>query len=200
MDDFSKRMATLYEAMQAEYDKLAKHYAGFTCMGCTDNCCTQRFFHHTMAEYRYLKEGMLKALETDPELARAIIKKSREVTEAYNKERETGEILPLMCPVNFDGLCRLYEHRPMICRLHGMPHRFRRPDGKEERGSGCAPFGEAHKTDWTLNRTALYRELAAIESAVRDEARISGKYSRTTAEMIMDMLDDEPALRGLLNS
>jgi len=189
----------LLDEMQAAYDEVAAHYDKFSCMGCTDNCCTQRFFHHTLAEYRYLKEGLMEALKTDPDLVRRMLVKARVVTDTYIKEAGTGEILPLMCPVNFEGLCRLYRHRPMICRLHGLPHRFKKPDGSQERGTGCARFEGAHKTDWTVNRSKLYTGLAAIEAEVRRTSGFRGRYSLTTAEMLMEMLREEPELQALLS-
>lgn len=202
MTEFSDRMKALYEEMQREYDKVAAHYGGFSCMGCQDNCCTQRFFHHTLAEYLYLKEGVLEALRSgEPgqrDVLRQMLRKSRLAMETYLKEVEAGEIMPLMCPVNVDGLCALYSHRPMICRMHGMPHRFKRPDGREERGGGCARFGAANKVDWTVNRTKVYRDLASIESGVRRTSGFSGRYARTTAEMLMDMVAQEPELRELM--
>jgi len=191
-------MARLYEGMQKAYDDVATHYDGYSCKGCTDNCCTQRFFHHTISEYRYLKEGLMEALRSDPGLVRQILIKARVVVDTYLNEMETGEILPLMCPANADGLCMLYSHRPMICRLHGLPHRFRRPDGREERGGGCARFEGSHKTDWTVNRSNLYMDLAAVEADVRRTSGFRGRYSLTTAEMFMDMLGEEPELQALL--
>ena len=44
MTDFSERMRKLYDEMQAAYSDVAGHYDNFSCEGCTDNCCTQRFF------------------------------------------------------------------------------------------------------------------------------------------------------------
>lgn len=198
MSDFSERMEKLYEDMQKAYDDVAAHYGSFSCGGCTDNCCTQRFFHHTLAEYRYLKEGLMEALSVDPELVRSMLIKARVVVDTYQKEAESGEILPLMCPANFEGLCRLYKHRPMICRLHGLPHRYRRPDGREERGTGCARFEGMHKTDWTVNRSRLYTDLAAVEADVRRASGFRGRYALTTAEMITNMLAEEPELQALL--
>lgn len=191
MDDFSRRMKELYELMDSAYDSVQRHY-GFTCEGCADNCCTQRFAHHTLAEYRYLLEGMLAA---EPQLARSIITKAREVVAGYEREKETGTMEHFMCPVNFDGLCRLYEHRPMICRMHGLPHRYRRPDGREVRGGGCERFEADKRTDWSVNRTQAYTVLARIEQQERARRHFGGKYARTTAEMIVEMADTSEELR-----
>lgn len=189
-------MRDIYDVMDEAYDKVQRHY-GFSCEGCTDNCCTQRFHHHTLAEYYYLLEGLKQA---DPELVRQILTKTRVVVDSYEKERELGEILPLMCPINFDGLCRIYEHRPMICRMHGLPHRFKRPDGREERGGGCARYSEEHpRVDWTVDRTKAYAALAKVEADIRRRTLIRERVKLTTAEMLMDMLERDPELQTLVS-
>jgi len=193
--DFLSRMKAVYDAMDAAYSAVARNY-GFDCAGCEDNCCTQRFYHHTLAEYYYLYEGLRTA---DPELARKILVKARVVVDSYRHELHAGSVLPLMCPVNFDGLCRLYEHRPMICRMHGLPHRFFKPDGTEERGGGCARFeagfGKKSPAGGFVDRTILYTSLAAIERDIRERTLFRGRYRKTTAEMLLDMLAGDERLQ-----
>ena len=48
-----------------------------------------------------------------------------------------GERPIVMCPLNDDGLCSLYKHRMMICRLHGVPSSMTRPDGQKMEFPGC---------------------------------------------------------------
>lgn len=185
----------VFDSMEADYRSVAEHYA-FSCSGCVENCCTQRFHHHTLAEHYYLREGLRLA---EPELARQILVKAKIVVDSYAHEAASDRTLPLMCPVNFDGRCALYEHRPMICRMHGLPHRFRMPDGREQRGGGCAVFSErVPKADWSVNRTPHYSALARIEGELRKGTLMHGGYSRTTAEMLMDMLAEDEALQALM--
>lgn len=195
-EDFFRRMKAVYDAMDRAYGSAAEHY-GFSCEGCEDNCCTQRFYHHTLAEYYYLFEGLMQA---ERELIRQMLVKARIVADSYQREIQAGRILPLMCPANFEGLCRLYEHRPMICRMHGLPHRFIRPDGREERGTGCKRFEETRKADFLVDRTALYTALAEVEKEIRARTLFRGRYSKTTAEMLLDMLDEEPSLQEIMSS
>ncbi|KKL92784.1 hypothetical protein LCGC14_1881220, partial [marine sediment metagenome] len=184
MADFLSNMETLYEAMQRDYDSVREHY-GFSCKGCVDNCCTQRFFHYTWAEYLYLLEGMKNA---GAAVSMEIIGKAREVVASYDKEEDPSDPKPLMCPINFEGLCALYTHRPMICRMHGLPHRVRDPKGRETRGGGCAPFdSKAIKAGWTLNRTPHYLALARVEGELRARRKLSAKLRLTTAEMLIMM-------------
>lgn len=181
--EFFGRMEKLYARMTGAYAEMAALY-GFDCAGCQDNCCTQRFHHHTLAEFFYLLNGLRKA---DRALAGEVLRRAREVTEAYREEMPAGRIIPLMCPVNFDGLCSLYEHRPMICRLHGLPHRFRRPDGFTAEGGGCHRFELLHKAAARVERTGFYTELASIEKDLRARLGFAGRYRKTTAQMLMDM-------------
>lgn len=182
--EFFSRLSGIYADMDAAYGRVAGHY-GFGCGGCEDNCCTQRFQHHTLAEFFYLFEGLRQA---DGDLAREMLSRAREVVVSYQAEAGTGRVLPLMCPVNFEGLCRLYGHRPMICRLHGLPHEFRRPDGFTARGGGCLRFEEMHpEATVRVDRTGPYTALAMLEGELRGRMGYSGRYGRTTAEMLVDM-------------
>jgi Fe-S-cluster containining protein len=197
MDNFIERMAAIYDAMDRDYDSVARHY-GFSCEGCEDNCCTQRFFHYTMAEYLYLLKGLQ---ELDPGPAGRIVQKARDVVAAYEEEKAEGRLRPLMCPVNFDGLCALYSHRPMICRLHGLPHRFTDPHGVETRGGGCPRFDSSvKKTDWTLKRTPHYSGLARIEGEMRSRQLIGRPIRFTTAEMLVMMADTDKDLQECLKN
>lgn len=183
--EFLGRMEKLYVQMARAYEETASRY-GFGCTGCKDNCCTQRFHHHTLAEFFYLLEGLRKA---DRAPALEILRRAGEVAGAYQQEALEGRIMPLMCPVNFDGLCYLYEHRPMICRLHGLPHLFRRPDGLTAEGGGCHRFELLHRATERVDRTGFYTELAAIEKDLRLRLSFAGRYSKTTAQMLLDMAE-----------
>ncbi len=89
------------------------------------------------------------------------------------------------CPLWQDERCRLYAHRPMICRLHGLPHRLWRPDGVEQTGPGCDEFhrccGAAVQR---LDRTPLYRQLALLEGELRQACGVRERIRMTGAEMI----------------
>lgn len=95
--------------------------------GCSD-CCHQ-LFQITEIEAAHVSEGV-------SELPRARRRKLEERARRYTRERRqliaaTGEpeawgSLPppgarLACPALEDGICAIYEHRPLICRRFGMP-------------------------------------------------------------------------------
>lgn len=186
-DDLIEKTKGLYAAMQAGYDAVAGS-CGFSCEGCKDNCCVQRFFHHTHIEYLLLKEGMKQA---DEELRERIFSRANMVVNSYMHEIEAGELMPIMCPVNEGGLCTLYEWRPMICRLHGLPYKSPKRDGTELLGDGCARFYVQHPdVELRLDRSMFYPQMAQLELEYRMRTNDSSKYVKTTAEMIMDMSGD----------
>lgn len=75
--------------------------------GCSD--CCQQTFRVSDLEGAYLREGLAEA----PADVRAdILERAR----AYKPDTRTP------CPVLSDeGACRLYAHRPRICRKYGIP-------------------------------------------------------------------------------
>jgi hypothetical protein len=92
-----------------------------------------------------------------------------------------------MCPLNDSGRCELYEYRPMICRLHGIPHVLRRPDGSKTAGPGCDTFERecGSRSDAVLERTPHYRALAALEQEFRRVMGVVKGPKLTVAEMIV---------------
>lgn len=174
---FLERLRSLFREMDRAWDRAART-AGFVCDGCEDNCCRTRFFHHTRAEFRLLREGF-RALPP-PERAAALRR-----ADAVVRMHGTGG--RPMCPLNVDGRCRIYASRPMICRLHGIPSAFRRPDGREVRGPGCEAYRVRvpERSAVFLDRTPFYRELARLEADLAGVLRPSGRMKMTVAEMVL---------------
>jgi Fe-S-cluster containining protein len=175
--------ARLFAQMDAAYDSAAQK-AGFVCNGCKDNCCLTRFYHHTLMELLYLQSG-LAAL---PPLQQQRI---RDRADAAARQAETlerqGRPVRVMCPLNEQGRCTLYAHRPMICRLHGIPNAMRRPDGRALTGPGCDDYylqcGPAGGD--LLDRTPLYTAMADLERRLRDRLGFGRKIKLTVAQMIL---------------
>lgn len=175
--------------MGTAYDRSAVRY-GFSCSGCEENCCEERFYHHTLSEFLYLMRGVQTL---DEETRQDVFSKARKVKELYRKHDEEGRARRVMCPLNRDGLCGLYEYRLMICRLHGVPYRMQRPDGAVTLAGGC------HKIDWDLSdektiscmldRTELYRELSVVEIELRQLLGFGHRIKMTIAEMLTEMED-----------
>lgn len=176
-------LARLFDQMDAAYDAAAETH-GFVCRGCRDNCCLTRFYHHTLTEYQYLRAGLDRLPGETQNRVRLL---ATQAVQQMNDADARGIKIQVMCPLNQDGRCCLYAHRPMICRLHGIPHLLRRPDGHRQTGPGCDDFDRqcAAGGQPILDRTPLYIELANIERALRQQTGFKPKIKMTIAQMIL---------------
>lgn len=180
------RLAELYDRMDQAY-VAAAGAIGLSCRDCADNCCLTHFQHHTWIEWAYLWRGFVQLPKERQDAA---------MLRAENNVRQSRAMLArgfrprIMCPLNEDGLCGVYEHRLMICRMHGTANLLRTPRG-EQRFPGCYRFQElaaqlSEAEVPLLDRTPLYQDLAALE---RDFlGRRAGKLPRvdmTLAEMLV---------------
>ena len=181
--DFKGRLRQIYFMMDQAYNTAAGQY-GFACGGCRDSCCQTRFYHHTAIEYIYMREGLnTLTLEKQNEVkSRAL-----NVVDQTARADDNAEAVRLMCPLNFDELCILYPYRPMICRLHGIPHELQKPGQNPVQGPGCKTFDQqcGPQSYFKFDRTPFYRELAMLESEVRQATGFESKIKMTVAEMIV---------------
>ena len=179
--DFTQQLKSIYASMDDAYERAAKQY-GFFCDGCRDNCCRTRFYHHTLMEVAYLKEGLmtLSVDMQDQVKLRAIT-----VMDTIEKAHDNRETIRSMCPLNVDTRCILYPYRPMICRLHGIPHELKKPGKPGIMGPGCDTFDSrcGHKPYIPFDRTSIYRDMAKLEQEARQTTRFDGKIRMTIAEI-----------------
>jgi len=182
-------LATLYAEMDQAYEEAARKN-GFTCNGCEENCCRTLFYHHTLAEYLYLQEGLG---QLSAETRRRLAGRAIEVRDRMHKTEAAGRPVSEMCPLNEDERCMLYTHRPMICRLHGIPHRLQRPGGQSQVGPGCGEFDRqcGLHPQVLLDRTPLYTAMAQLERRVRALWDYQNKIKMTLAEMIATIFSDD---------
>ena len=178
-------LAGLYRKMDRAYAEVAEQNR-FHCDGCSDNCCRSLFFHHTLVEFLYLRRGF-QALASDVQaevLARAALVADRQLLPgADDHDGDTR-----MCPLNVDSRCILYAHRPMICRLHGLPYQMTIPGCAPTSGSGCHQFHQTLEKppDFVLERTPLYQALADLERRTRKLQTFDGKIKMTVAQIILN--------------
>ncbi len=176
---FLRRLETLYEKMDADYHRVAAQY-GFVCAGCADTCCRTRFYHHTHVEYLYLKKTFAGLEKT---LRQTLINRAGQTQRLISQDSLSRPI----CPVNDEGKCLLYAARPMICRLHGIPHELRHPGRGVSFAPGCGEFDRQCKTGSYIpfDRTPLYMELARIENDMKAALGQTEKLRLTVAEMLI---------------
>jgi len=183
---FIERLKQIYADMDRAYHRAADPY-GFTCDGCGDNCCRTRFHHHTMIEGVYMLEGLntLTRKKQNEVKSRALT-----VVDETTGADGCGAVVRLMCPLNFDELCILYSYRPMICRLHGIPHELQKPGQMPVYSPGCETFDRhcGHKGYLKFDRTPFYRQVAMLEQEVKQAMGFDGKIRMTVAEMILTIV------------
>jgi hypothetical protein len=167
--------------MDNTWNKIAGEYH-FQCNGCEDNCCKSLFFHHTHIERAYLRHGFNQLgqdrKKTITDRAKSYCKK----TFPQNSEIKS---LKIMCPANEDGRCLLYPYRPMICRLHGLPHELSRPGFKTVISTGCGAGLFDDKPYIKFDRTPFYQQMAQIEMAFRRDVNKTGKIKETVAQILL---------------
>jgi Fe-S-cluster containining protein len=177
-----EEVRTLYEKIDAAYETAADSY-GFECNGCADNCCMTYFFHYTHLEYLYLRKGFFTLDDT---LQKQIRENAAEFNRLATEAEKTGTRPGNWCPANFEGKCSLYEYRPMICRLHGIPHELNRPGYETIYCPGCEEFEKIFGKDIyrRFDRTPFYSEMARLEKQLKQSANIDNKFKMTIAHMI----------------
>jgi len=174
-------LAALYNAMDKAWDNIAARYP-FKCSGCEDNCCKSLFFHHTYIEKAYLIQGFNTLDQTR---RKKILGKAKNYCEKTFSKPFEIKSLKIFCPANEKNRCLLYAFRPMICRLHGLPHELCRPGFKPVMGRGCDAGLFDEKSYVKFDRTPFYQQMAQIESAFRQALNKTGKIKETVAQMLI---------------
>lgn len=191
-----RQLEALYAEMDAHYAAVADAHA-FVCRGCEDNCCLTRFHHHTLVEVAGLYRGFLTL---DENQRRGVVQRARAYCRALQADAPHGSPFRHLCPLNQDGRCLLYPLRPMICRLHGIPHVLRHPRKGLIAGPGCHVF-DAHRRrpedGPRLDRTPLYAAMADLEQTLRREAGWAQPLRLTVAEMIVGFAAVDPPMDPL---
>lgn len=178
--DFSP-LIQLYKRMDAAFDRAAARYS-FQCNGCTDNCCTSLFFHHTFIEKAFLVQAFL---QMDDIQRKAIQNRATEYVDQTFPQGSAGRSLKVMCPLNHQGRCSLYAFRPMICRLHGLPHELHPPGRQSVRGPGCETGRFDGKPYVSFDRTPFYVDMAALEQRFKAHHNLAGRPRQTVAQMLL---------------
>ncbi len=187
-DILTKRLEEIFRKLQDGYDRVAQELR-FSCNECPDNCCDSYFLHHTYAEWAFLWIGFRRL---DVRRQSTLLERSRTWLHQCEMAMATGERPMVMCPLNENGLCVLYEHRLLVCRTHGVPARITRPDGQELRFPGCfrcqeivaAEFPEKQPSH--VVRTPHLHSMALLENQLLDGKRhLLPKVRITIAEMLV---------------
>ncbi len=193
ISNYLDKLSEIYKEIDSEYEKTQKHYDNFSCKDCDDNCCTTVFHHYTFIENLFMIEGFDTV---EPERWKVINERAKDYFTQLTKSGHCVTSLKIMCPLNFDGLCSLYEYRPLICRIHGVPSFLQSPHRGKQEWQGCKRFEKLHgdKIDSFMDRTPYFTKIATLEGQVRQELTYFQKHRKTIAEMIMDYSKEEITL------
>ena len=186
--DLAAEMAEIYAALQADYERVAG-LIGLTCADCPDNCCDSYFSHYTYCEWAFLWQGLR---ELDAATLADIEGRARAWREEAARAVAAGERPQIMCPLNEGGRCRVYAHRLLICRSHGVPAVLVAPNGQTRRFPGCFRCQEQVDAKYArpeaapaVDRTALFGRLARLEQRfLGDDRPRYPKLRLTIADMI----------------
>jgi Fe-S-cluster containining protein len=179
---FLERLKIIYSAMDKKYQQAADYY-NFHCTGCDNSCCFTRFYHHTFLEYLYIMEGYHTLVhEQKVQMKHRALEVCRKTREADEK----GTPVRLMCPLNVNDLCLIYTYRPMICRLHGIPHVIQRPGQGVLHSEGCEVFTKQcqGKKRLEFDRTPFYIKMAEMEKELKQTVGMTQKIKMTVAQMV----------------
>ena len=181
---FFSKLESIYSEMDRKYDAIAANY-GFICRGCKENCCRTRFYHHTILEYLYIRKGFNTLAPDTKQLVRNRAKKVKAISAVLDRK---GIPLKEICPLNFNDRCILYAFRPMICRLHGVPHELHRPGSGVQYHPGCDTFYDQCKNASydRFDRTPFYLKMAELERELKATRDITQKIKMTVAEMLSE--------------
>lgn len=182
------RLADVFRTMDAGYGETAQDY-GFVCRGCEDNCCRSRFYHHTLLEYLAVYRGFSRL---DDRAKQQVVLRADAYRRLHAAADADGTKANPWCPLNEAGRCLIYDERPLICRLHGIPYLLHQPGGGTVQGTGCEYFESHHETGnrALLNRTPFYKAMAGLERDFRAELSVYVKNRQTIAEMIESFLPE----------
>ncbi len=191
------RLQDLHCSIDHAYKDIADSL-GFTCKDCDGvKCCTVDLNLHTHVEMMLLRCGFQSL---DSQTQKEVLARARAVVEAKRINPYGDDYRNAVCALNSRGLCILYEYRPMICRLAGIPHQITRPDGKIMLSGGCTRYKiriEPDFPDVRLDRTAFYRQMATIEINV---IRCKGHRAETkTISEVICMEDAQADCMDVIN-
>jgi Fe-S-cluster containining protein len=183
MEQFFKKLELLYIAMDKAFDKAALHYK-FKCNGCEDNCCKSFFYHHTFIE----KDYILSKIKNFPKDDKKNLKQKADLyLETIFSDNKN--IKRPLCPLNKNNLCILYNERPMICRLHGIPHHLGIPGSKITQNPGCDAGALLFNSTsyYSFDRIPYYKKMAELEKQYKNAIGKTEKIKQTIAHMLLDI-------------
>ena len=153
-----ERYRELAAKLDAFFERVQSRYGGaMQCRAGCSGCCRVRL-SVTALEASVLREGLAQL----PEAERARLAERA-------RRADTGA-----CPaLEADGRCAVYAWRPLVCRSHGVPVRFREPGGAASVSACELNFAQGAQlpevaSDCVLDQTTVSTVLGALDAAYAD--------------------------------
>lgn len=190
---FFERYESLAGKVEEAFKRVGKSYPELVMCKpeCTD--CCNALFDLTLVEAMYIKqhfdsqfsgEAREAILEIANKADRQVYKLKKEAYTATQQGKDEEEIVKEMaekrirCPLlNEKDLCSLYAHRPLACRIYGVPLAI----GGTGRTCGLSGFKKGNKYP-TVNMDIIHDQLLAISS---DLARSINSKHAGLSEMLV---------------
>lgn len=114
-----------YEAIVREIEEKRKNAVqnGLDLPECgknTDSCCHTPF-HVLLIEAVYVNHQIGRMLTSQDRME--VLTEAARLT-SYMKRHEAEHAIPYLCPLNRNGACRLYNYRPIACRIYDHSNVF----------------------------------------------------------------------------
>jgi uncharacterized protein len=164
---WEERYLDIVRAVDAEFNRnRALHGDRIQCRAGCSECCHQ-LFRITELDAEHISRGLAKS----PELHDTLQHRARRYVEVLANLPPAGG-RRLACPALIDGVCTIYEFRPVICHKFGMP--LYNPD-QPQRILACelnfADGEEIHDPDLIQIQTGIHvawKQLRADYAASRE--------------------------------
>jgi len=179
---FFNQYETLVEAADSIFKRIREEHSD--CVTCKIECsdCCHALFDLSLIEALYLNHHFNRTfnghekdtlLEAANLADRAVYRIKRRAQQTLNKGAAETDVLTqvaekrVRCPLLDDAnLCRLYEFRPITCRLYGIPTSI------QGAGYTCGRSGFIKGRAYpTVNLDAIHRKLFELSTALINELR-----------------------------
>ncbi len=205
LEPFFKKYEALLKTADDIFSKVTAEFPEeVTCkQGCAD--CCYALFDLTLIEALYIKhhfdacyEGLERErrIEVASKIDREIYKLKRKAYKDLEAGREEAEIFrdlaekKVKCPLlNDKNTCDLYEHRPITCRLYGIPTSI----GGEGHTCGISGFlkGAAYPTvKLDIIQNKLFELSAELVSAIQSQYSRMGEMLVPLSMALLTEYDD----------
>lgn len=194
-EPFFKKYEKIVALAEEVFERVKKEYPD--CVKCEVGCsdCCHALFDLTLIEALYLNfhvnkkfagEERERLQEQANQADRKIYKIKKEAYRASQAGKSEDEILAdlanerVRCPLlNAKEKCDLYEHRPITCRLYGIPTSI----GGRGHTCGLSGFAEGERYP-TVNLDIIQKQLYDISAELAQE--LNTRYSRL-AEILVPL-------------